>query len=1355
MNAFLKKLLFASLVLMMAIPDADAQVDYQQSFGVMLKDGQSHMLPEGGNWKITFLNKDTLNNEYDKPVQILFDGALLPDSVLLSVQNIDSLLFKLPETEYSPGVFVIEEELFGYIVESDSVSKIDFSIDCLTKTKVPRVGNKVICNIFRDKLPYGFVGLVESMKVDYEKGLLHMQCDTLSYEDVYEVYYSGHVSNAPEVEEVPDSAVQQRNVIKRYNTRAASNEEKNDTVKKSGKDDFTFVLSYSEEEGKIEIGDGGDIVMKIQGHYEYQTFHSAIIDKAKGINKERMTLSLSIEHTQTLTAKKGKTPQAPHKGDMDLVAIAIPTPAPGVIIFVSLGITYDFFFGLEGSLSLSKYFGKTVGYVKDNGEYDAVLEEWKRPSAPEGFDFDPHGGASLTLKGEALLALHTKVGIAILGKALTFHIKGAVGAQIGAQLTIDGMNYDAKLNDDLEWLYKNEQLYKKFNENSFIKLDAVALYDLVFQVGEWKLEASKFLKGLGYDNKIVLNIFNVGVAPNTTEFSRKKLNGYKYEGSLESTARHLFPFDFGMMFIDRSKNAKSDGNPDYVAEDLGEFKALKERNDINFSVDLSKQKQLKGRWIGVYPFVKNMAFGGYTPMGQYDKVYVPYSLKITDVTSGYNGCVTTAEIDLDALSDKNITYAGFQIFDAESPNTIIDIKEFEMPINSYKIVHVSERGQYPNDEYLIRAFLYDSLHEYNAYTDKVKASILDFNVPSTFDATEITAVSAVLNGSVHESVYVEGKAEPERFEYTIGFEWSPPKGEYTSPLAQESSPDFSYTVTGLEPEKEYEFRSRLNSPRFYNEYFGRTLKFKTKPVFHTFTSSADYDAVHLGVFVDKGFWNQSSKDKYKFIVSEDEYTWDYGGGIIVNDNDMESRNEYPEDAVIVRIIDLKESDFEYKASDPKINVKSTKGWDPGRKYYVKCVYDDGNVRYETDVKEFTYPLPIGNFIAMPSCDDVVLNADVIYAYAKGKSQITLEYSTDKEAVRQGEATTLDVDRNCEWIARDQMMMGMAVTVYDLKPETKYYYRYHVELTVDGVTSEFTTSIESFTTTKLEYKVTLDKPLVDQNSTILKGRVNETLFKLLKRSLEEMKEVERETRKKYMVYFEVSRKKDMKEPIIFHEEFDSKEREWELELPNLEWGTKFYCRLVVETADGNKTYKSSTRELSIDEEPKNNFKAETFEAALDDEWTTLKGKVNSAVLNALESEMYGEMQFGFEYAPSRSDLQDGTDEVIRETNVTFSKATGAFTKALQLKPNTTYYYRSFVFLNDGYVYGNIVEFTTADYDAGLIVPDFDAARMRELKALEIDENRLEEVIFFNDGKMIIPTDVELKRLIKKRYERISE
>ena len=58
-------------------------------------------------------------------------------------------------------------------------------------------------------------------------------------------------------------------------------------------------------------------------------------------------------------------------------------------------------------------------------------------------------------------------------------------------------------------------------------------------------------------------------------------------------------------------------------------------------------------------------------------------------------------------------------------------------------------------------------------------------------------------------------------------------------------------------------------------------------------------------------------------------------------------------------------------------------------------------------------------------------------------------------------------------------------------------------------------------------------------------------------------------------------------------------------------------------------------------------------------------------------------------------------------------------------------------------------------AGLIVPDFDAARMRELKALYIDENRLEKVIFFNDGKMIITTDVELKRLIKKRYQRISE
>ena len=160
-------------------------------------------------------------------------------------------------------------------------------------------------------------------------------------------------------------------------------------------------------------------------------------------------------------------------------------------------------------------------------------------------------------------------------------------------------------------------------------------------------------------------------------------------------------------------------------------------------------------------------------------------------------------------------------------------------------------------------------------------------------------------------------------------------------------------------------------------------------------------------------------------------------------------------------------------------------------------------------------------------------------------------------------------------------------------------------------------------------------------------------------------------------------------------------------------------------------------LQPDQHHRRHFNVQTFEAVLNDEWTTLKGKVNSDVLNIINTQGTDKIFVGFEYAPSKSDLDNDTENVTREVDVTLNTSTGLFSKALQLEPNTTYYYRSFVYYEDKFIYGNTVSFTTADYDAGLIVPDMIKRRQLELKAVmnaAIEEVNNDDIIVFEKRKL---------------------
>ena len=190
MKRYIRQLIILVTAMIMAAPNVVAQVDLQRSFYVMHNDstGVTGKL-EGGEWLIRFSDVDSLGNQFSSPVAMNIEATYYGDTTYVEMQTVDSVLFEVPADEMKPGVFELTEEHFKYIIGSDSATIIRFRIDCLTKVDLPKVGQKVLCNIFRDYLPFGFVGQVESVKASYDLGYVEMKCKQIPLKEVYSKFY--------------------------------------------------------------------------------------------------------------------------------------------------------------------------------------------------------------------------------------------------------------------------------------------------------------------------------------------------------------------------------------------------------------------------------------------------------------------------------------------------------------------------------------------------------------------------------------------------------------------------------------------------------------------------------------------------------------------------------------------------------------------------------------------------------------------------------------------------------------------------------------------------------------------------------------------------------------------------------------------------------------------------------------------------------------------------------------------------------------------------------------------------------------------------------------------------------------
>ena len=1345
MKRFMQHIIIASMAIMMIVLDASAQVDMQRSFGVVCKDNNDYMLPEGGNWKITFSTTDSLGNNYRKPVTMVFNGSLLNDSTNITIETIDSLMFDVPELRYEAGVYEIEEEQFRYIVESDTFKTVYFRIDCITKIQLPKVGQKVICNIYRGKLPYGFMGEVASMKADYGKGWIEMKCNPVALEDVYSVFYGCGVSHANGSDEVPDSIIEMRKVRKRALTRTITRDAIiTDTIVKNI---YTFEKKIAiTDEGEIkEDEDEGAIVIAAEGTAVLGTYCSVIINNEAGIKKVKCTVDMTVGGLLTVDANASLEPDEDEKTSHDFLNIPIPVVIlPGLSVNVDIGVTWNY--KLEASLHAESWFNisRTAGISIDGSNRDVIWTTEKEDNSKKPFKLENGNSAEITLQGELFLALHCKVGIGLGGEGLVFQLKFGTGPKFSASLHYKTGQKASTLNDDPDWLNERIEIYKSLNDGTFFKIEWGFLFDLEFSVAkdQWSFAVSEWLEKLGIDNVLYVDMYSLLATPSTDEIKKRMhYNDYCYRGILPNTNNLIFFYDAGMMFIDASPGATVDGHPDYVVEGIGKFEAIKP-NEVSFDLNLEDKAHIKGRRLHAYPILYNPFFTEYAVIGIVDTLYMNYKVKMKDSKKDYDICTLKAEFDADALQNPNITEGGFIIYDPENGEEAgREILFSGILPSENKLETVMRRGKYVFEEYNVKAYLYDSVNDEYSYSPTWPCGFLSYYTPETLAPTEITAVGATLNGAVHQAVVDAENFDHITNKFSVGFTYYPNGSTAMDYLNNVRGASYNWDLSGkLTPDTEYRFRTVLRDNETNKQYNGAELVFKTKPVFYNFNPYVNNDNVLLAVMADKGFVDTSNKSKYYFVISEERDKWEDDKDVrVVYDEEMNDELDNKDDSrVLVRIVKVGNNDFgrDDDEQDYDIGIMSEKGWEPGRTYYAKAVYDDGKGRrYETDIVSFKTPAPIDNLKETPDAEFATLFADVLSTYADGAAKIILRYTEpDNKAKSEGDDDysriwdfeELEIQEQSAWNDKHNGFENMSYVLDGLEPSTEYIYYYKVVKEVDGVSTTYTSTLENFKTKKLEYKATTETPLINKNKAILKGNINELLCDLLNKSITE------ESDRDFIIYFDVARDRDMTDAIRIYEKFDGG-RTFETQLTNLAWSCDFYCRFSVQPKGNNRVYRGAVKKFSIGAEPVDNFEVETFDVAIEDEWTICKSKVNNTVLDIINSDKYDDIRLGFEFAPTEADIVNGTEAVDRISDGTLNKSTGLFSSVLKLKPNSTYYARSFLYCGGKLVNGGIRSFKTAEYDAGLIIPDMEAARRAlETKAVSRGNATDELVIFDKNG-----------------------
>ena len=689
MKQYIRHFLCLTIAMVMAMPNLVAQVDLQKSFYVMHNDstGVTGKL-EGGEWLIRFSDTDSLGNQFSNPVAMNIEAAYYGDTTYIEMQTVDSVLFEVPEDEMKPGVFELTEDHFKYIIGSDSTTTIRFRIDCLTKVDLPKVGQKVLCNIFRDHLPYGFVGQVESMNASYDLGYIELKCKQIPLKEVYSKYYkagfSGSDSLNAEAKRRGGFVAPPRRLDPEMRTTNA--EQKGGGSIPMNFDFYVIVLDNK----KVHIGDSYNNVEKStgliyqEGRPKSEIFRTRlysngtigaywtyVIDEANKTDVTGVWLQVDthfrIEPSFVYEPKVGGEPL---NCDCDLGYLPIPTPIPGLTINCGMGFQLMLRASFEMGFAVNLRPSFNTGYRIVNDEVDWFFESAK-PVQLEPFQWDVNG--RIGFAGSATVGPFMTLGIGVGGKLADLSGKLLLPRlELNAKMDLEPANFldpedwNPPLHTKLSDINFSAEKYKAISDDANIKMTIGPYLTGEITIGNGLIDVDilDVLKGFGINVKqFEFDLFNCPIYPSV---KIEKLTQYtdKIVVSLDKSVS-LLDVNVGVFLKDMVPPGEEPSIPLWWT-DTDFFVSTLQTRDVEIPLSF----RLRGKCVRVYPYLQGAVYGVpfteiYIP-GVHEEFYIPFKMSIKDIETNYLNVYVEGKIEeCDGLVLADSRKVGIRIYDKE------------------------------------------------------------------------------------------------------------------------------------------------------------------------------------------------------------------------------------------------------------------------------------------------------------------------------------------------------------------------------------------------------------------------------------------------------------------------------------------------------------------------------------------------------------------------------------------------------------------------------------------------------------------------------------------------------------------
>ena len=976
MKRYIRQLIILVTAMIMATPNVVAQVDLQKSFYVMRNDSTGAIGKlEGGEWLIRFSDVDSLGNQFSSPVAMNIEAAYYGDTTYVEMQTVDSVLFEVPADEMKPGVFELTEEHFKYIIGSDSATIIRFRIDCLTKIDIPKVGQKVLCNIFRDHLPYGFVGQVESMKASYDLGYIEMKAKPIPLSAVYSKYYragfSGSDSLNAEAKRRGGFVAPQRR-LDPVNRELEPGMHFDGFEKPINCSNTVYVIAKQSEGSmkatfsrfavgtaapSLDAGEYCPFKLSVKADGSIEAGYCVVINEQNGlddfdvdfsfkISKCTITPVLSLGPTVTskLNANKDnlalvfvkddtnfKEKYGGIDKDIELVPVVIPTPIPG------LSVNFDVGAQVEASFAASLQ----VDFVIENIETglklsmtdDDILPDLdfvsKEPKKSVGFSPNLY----LLFQGKASAGLFGELGIGLLGKGLELQAKIAPCVELDASFGIK-LGEDDNMGFTYDDINRGKEMCDSIVGRDKIDINAGLKIDGIIALAKLGSYSVKSLIGFNSD-PLMFNLFRAASVPKI-EFKSVKNSYDQVELELGNT-NHLF-FDTDISAFLKPSYAGQDLEP-VMDGKIGTFSLGSRTLKKEFEIDPS----LRGSMLDVYPYFRNKLLGNpigksYIP-GVYRSVYIPHKMSIKDVQPDYGDLFVQGVVDDDVSDEVEMLHyedkqIGIILYD-ESKKEVARLLE-----PAKESGNIIERTFDSNDcegitEGYVSTAVYDDYHKHTSESRLVSFKILDIYEPKTLDPENLTTSGATVWAELHE-VLVDQIKKGQVTDVEVGFHIQKYTGENSDVWTNAITIPFTdtrynYQFVDLEPGLGYQYYAQVRKNKDVI-YRGETKSFTTLSIVQGLDAS-NYNSSSTYLFAEIAKAEDFKTSSFRFQLSQSETDWD------------DAKEFYPDES---------DWDFNSETGYYPVSVLAT-GLKSVTKYYYRVAWErnGSSTMHYSEIKSFT------------------------------------------------------------------------------------------------------------------------------------------------------------------------------------------------------------------------------------------------------------------------------------------------------------------------------------------------------------------------------------------------------------------